>query len=65
MMHVSLQMTEFQHVSAEDITIGLTLLSLRYEGLRMSDFEAKHSGDAPWISGCAAWGVGEVDTLCW
>lgn len=25
---------------AEDITIGLTLLSLRYEGLRMSDYEA-------------------------
>lgn len=25
---------------SEDITIGLTLLSLRYEGLRMSDYEA-------------------------
>ena len=36
-------MTGFQH-PAEDITIGLTLLSLRYEGLRMSDFEAR---DAP------------------
>ena len=55
-------MTEFQHVSAEDITIGLTLLSLRYEGLRMSDFEA---GDAPGISGGGAWGVHEVDTVCW
>lgn len=29
--------SEFAH---PDITIGLTLLSLRYEGLRMSDYEA-------------------------
>ena len=29
--------SEFAH---PDITIGLTLLSFRYEGLRMSDFDA-------------------------
>lgn len=40
MLHLSINKSASFQAHLEDITIGLTLLSLRYEGLRMSDFEA-------------------------
>lgn len=40
MLRLSINESASFQAHLEDITVGLTLLSLRYEGLRMSDFEA-------------------------